>query len=42
VAELPGDFIIDGEVVALDEQGRPSFQLLQNSGSSRPPIFMSA
>jgi bifunctional non-homologous end joining protein LigD len=38
VAELPGDFTIDGEIVALDEQGRPSFQLLQNSGSSRRPI----
>jgi bifunctional non-homologous end joining protein LigD len=42
VAELPGDFTIDGEIVALDEQGRPSFQLLQNSGSSRPPIFFYA
>ena len=42
VAELPGDFTIDGEIVALDEQGRPSFQLLQNSGSSRPPIFLYA
>ena len=27
---------------SLDEQGRPSFQLLQNSGSSRPPIFFYA
>ena len=42
VAELPGDFTIDGEIVALVEQGRPSFQLLQNSGSSRPPIFFYA
>ena len=25
---------------SLDEQGRPSFQLPQNSGSSRPPIFL--
>jgi ATP-dependent DNA ligase len=25
VAELPGDFTVDGEIVALDEQGRPSF-----------------
>lgn len=28
---LPGDFTLDGEIVALDKQGRPSFQLLQNS-----------
>jgi bifunctional non-homologous end joining protein LigD len=39
---LPGDFTLDGEIVALDGQGRPSFQLLQNSGSSLPPIFFYA
>ncbi|GFO67655.1 ATP-dependent DNA ligase [Geomonas limicola] len=27
---LPGNLVLDGEVVALDEQGRSSFQLLQN------------
>ena len=42
LANLPGDFAVDGEVVALDEQGRPSFQLLQNSGSSQPPILFYA
>jgi bifunctional non-homologous end joining protein LigD len=30
--------VFDGEVVALDEQGRPSFQLLQNAAESRPAL----
>ena len=39
LASLDGDFVLDGESVALDSQGRPSFQLLQNSLSQSIPIY---
>jgi hypothetical protein len=38
LAVLPDDTVIDGEVVALDEDGRPSFTLLQNYGSTGAQI----
>jgi DNA ligase D-like protein (predicted ligase) len=37
--KLPDDTVVDGEIVALDEKGRPSFNLLQNDGSSKAPIL---
>jgi bifunctional non-homologous end joining protein LigD len=38
-AGLPDETVVDGEIVALDEDGRPSFNLLQNAGTSTQPIF---
>jgi bifunctional non-homologous end joining protein LigD len=34
-----GDVVLDGEIVALDEQGRASFQELQNRRTSKRPII---
>jgi bifunctional non-homologous end joining protein LigD len=42
VGELPGDFVLDGEIVALDGDGRPSFQLLQNNQSRSVPVYFYA
>ena len=39
LAGMPDESVVDGEVVALDETGRPSFNALQNKVSSGQPVF---
>ena len=42
LASVGGDFVLDGELVAIDPQGRPSFQLLQNNQSRALPVYFYA
>ena len=42
LSSLPDQTVIDGEVVALDEQGKPNFNLLQNYRSAESHIMLYA
>jgi len=39
IRELPDDTVIDGEIVALDESGRPSFNLIQGFGNAQAIVL---
>ncbi|MBV9498629.1 MAG: non-homologous end-joining DNA ligase [Acidobacteriaceae bacterium] len=38
--ELPSDTVVDGEVVALDQEGRPAFNLLQGFGGKAADVVL--
>jgi bifunctional non-homologous end joining protein LigD len=39
LAKMPDDTVIDGEVIAFDDDGHPSFSALQNYGSAAAPVI---
>lgn len=39
LSTLPNETVIDGEVVAINDAGRPSFNVLQNYGSSQARLL---
>lgn len=39
LSTMPDETVVDGEIVAIDDTGRPSFNALQNYGSSNVPIL---
>ncbi len=41
-AALPRDFTVDGEIVALDKEGRTSLQLLQNNRARPVAVYFYA
>ena len=42
LGSLKGDFVLDGELVAFDQEGKPSFQLLQSNPSREVPVYFYA